>query len=76
MNVSQQTMGQLEMPFINITIQNELGFCEIEDKLVSDETIHNYVAMCARALEGITFSKQTVYDGFKSWVEAYEQGDL
>jgi len=76
MNVTQHATGQLEMPFINISIQNELNFCEVEDKYVSDETIHNYVSMCARALEGITFSKRTVYEGFKGWVEAFEQGEL
>ena len=62
-----------ERQFIEIGIANELGECIISDYQVIDETIHGYVDMVVRALEGITFGRKTIYQGFKQWCYANKE---
>ena len=59
--------------FINVQISNEDGFAEVEDKNPIDSTIHGYVDMIVRALNGLTFSTDVIYDGLKAWCA--ENGD-
>jgi len=62
-----------ERQFVEIGISNELSECIISDYQVLDETIHGYVDMVVRALEGVTFHRTTIYKGFKQWCDDYEE---
>ena len=66
-------MEECEKQFIEVGIANELSECVVTDHQVIDETIHGYVDMVVRALEGVTFHRKTIYQGFKQWCSAYEE---
>lgn len=66
-------MQDWDKQFVEVGIANELSKCVIEDKQVIDDTIHGYVDMVVRALEGVTFHRKTIYQGFKQWCSDYEE---
>lgn len=61
-----------EERFIEVSITNDLSECTITDYQVLDDTIHGYVDVLVRALEGITFHRNTIYQGLKEWCANFE----
>ena len=59
----------MSIPFINVQISNEDGFIEVEDKNPTDETIHTYIDLVARALRGLTFLDKSITAGFQEWID-------